>query len=185
MENLQGTRYVSTAAHCANNIYYAGGFDLDYVTGTESGSFDTQIHTAGSGHTIRNWAYDGQTQPNNYRQIQNKLTRAEQVVGATYCKYGRKTGYDCGELLNKNYICGTPLAQFTCMRLERFGVDMAGAGDSGGPVMTGLFALGMNHACITSSGSCDTPGETHPLVYIATNHMEGAVGPNVFILTNS
>lgn len=173
---LQG--YVTTAAHCPNNLTFQGGVVLTYDGAVYGGEFDHQLHH-NFAHTVRNWTYDGITYPNYRRNITGKIHRNNQPLGATYCKYGISTYHDCGEVVDRFAECDIPSPAFHCIRLERFGVDMATPGDSGGPVFISGNAVGMIQACISPDPECDVPSETNPMVYIASNYIEQGLGVTI------
>lgn len=182
--DLMGFRYASTAAHCLNSLtYQPGGIALNFNFGKFSGSVDMQVASVPSGSTISNFVYDGgHNWPLNTRPMIGTQTRAAQVVGGTYCKFGRTTGWGCGELQSKSEPCQTPAPANTCMFLSRSGVQLANEGDSGGPVFQGFFAAGWIHACIASAltGICLA---SSPLIYIAEDYI-GQLGNGTKVLTS-
>ncbi len=171
---------LSTAAHCHNGLTYQGGIALQFQSEVYSGSTDAQWHKS-AGNVMKNWANDGVTLPNLRRTITGKWTRVQQIVNATYCSYGINSNFKCGILTTKTNACATPSPQSTCMRLSSAGNSLVLAGDSGGPVFTGNDALGIIHACDTTSADsdCNDPNVPHKLIYIATNYVESGLGVSI------
>ena len=86
-----------------------------------------------------------------------EITEREQTTGISrgnfYCKTGKETGYDCGEVTNVNFCPG--YGGLSCsFFLLKGSSGMSENGDSGGPVYTGNKAVG------TISGKYF--GEGHP-----------------------
>jgi len=178
-----GFKYASTAAHCPTNLtYQPGGISLSFGAEKFSGSVDMEIAFPPSSTSISYFVYDGgHNFPLDTRPMIGTRTRAAQVVGGTYCKYGRSTGYTCGELQGKWDECATPSPANTCMFLSRSGVKMADDGDSGGPVFQGYFAAGWVHACFEDAftGQCQS---NTPMLYIAEDYISQLPGaPHVLI----
>lgn len=89
-----GEKGVTTAGHCLDTQYY-NGWQLPYKWGNGGGVYDIQWNSA-PGLTVRNLVWDGTYN----RFIYNYKFRSSQYVGEWVCKYGRTTGYGCGQIIN-------------------------------------------------------------------------------------
>lgn len=169
--NGTGATGVTTAAHCANSMSYAG-YSLTFEAGNLSGSYDIQWHSR-SGANFPNKIYKGD---GVYLLITGKVARASQPIGAFVCKSGVTTHKTCGEIETKNYAPSwVPSAAGTFIAVvNNLCSNMIDGGDSGGPVWIGSDAWG------TSSGY-DSGGGCERLIYMASNYVEG--GLNVSIRT--
>lgn len=164
---------ILTAGHCVNAQSYAGT-SLPFQSEAFSGSHDEQWHTT-PGFTPTNeikWQDDGST-----RTITSRVFWSSQSIGATICKYGLTTSYDCAEIQVKNLAPGyVPNASPTFIRASRLHTDMASPGDSGGPVFFGNGAYGI------TSGSVSGGPDTDDLIYVAEDYIE--IGLNVTVKTS-
>lgn len=168
VRSLSGTSGIVTAGHCANTISYQG-VNLPYVLGIYSGSHDEQWHTVGS-HTVRHgWISDGL----GGRNIIAKTYRSNQSIGAFVCKYGKTTGFGCGNIVSKTHAPSyIPNVQPTYIRVHKAGVDLASRGDSGGPVFSSNSAYGIVHGSIGSNNIDD-------LVYTTINYVESGLSVSI------
>lgn len=159
-----GTKGITTAAHCSNSQSY-NGVSLTFRSEQFTGSYDVQWHTK-SGYTVRNiirWWKDGST-----RSITATKSRSSQTVGGYVCKYGKTTYYTCGYISDKYYRPSyVPNASATFIRVDNtagYG-DLSSGGDSGGPWFLTNTAYG------THSGS---PGaDPNDAIYMAINYVSG------------
>lgn len=171
--HTSGSRGVTTAAHCGNS-QTVSGVALTFKFEWQYGSADVQWHSA-TGQTFRNWAYDGlndQTTP-YYRVISGKIPRLSLVIGGTYCKYGKTTGYGCGTLASR---VETPSwvnnASPTFLAIDNPSQVISLGGDSGGPTFSGGSAVGL------VSG---TSNSGHRLVSMS---MDGFAGLGITVATS-
>jgi hypothetical protein len=93
-------------------------------------------------------------------------------VGATVCKYGRSTGYTCGEIINKDYCW--PNAACTYIQVSRFNTNLVDGGDSGGPVYAGNDAYGIvkGERCFITC---------YDMIYTAENYIESGLGAIIML----
>lgn len=145
-----GQRGVTTAGHCsppeAGGEQYINGYIQLFKFQWFAGSADIQWHST-AGDTYRNWAYDGinDTSTPYYRLVTGTIARLSTVVGGTYCKYGKKTGYDCGKLNSRSESPGyVPNVTARYLGIDSTdGSVMSDKGDSGGPAFSGGKAIGI------------------------------------------
>lgn len=130
-----GTRGITTAGHCANAQSYAG--PLVFQSEKYSGGNDIQWHTQ-TGSSVTNSAYFGV----HTRVVKTWVT--SHTVGKWVCKYGRSTGYDCGQIKSNthNPTGCVPNATSNYVRVYKRFADLSEPGDSGGPFMSGNSAYG-------------------------------------------
>lgn len=133
---------VTTAGHCTNSIS-RNGTSLPHADEAYFGVYDVQWHRD-STFDVRNWAQDntaGGSTP-YYRVITGKRDANSTVTGQSVCKYGKTTGFDCGEITSMTYRPGyVPNGQPT-FGLISGAEDMSTGGDSGGPIYAGSYAVG-------------------------------------------
>ncbi|HJP89055.1 MAG TPA: hypothetical protein VJ850_08480 [Candidatus Limnocylindrales bacterium] len=177
-----GNRRITTAAHCPNTDITRNGTTLTFISQNYGGSHDEQLMSTGA-LTPTNRVLDGSrdTQTPNYRLVTGKTTRANQVINATYCRFGFGTvgSYACGTLLSKSEFGGMPSAVATTMYLGAINSDVASPGDSGGPVFTSGSALGMMEACVSFDPECNDPNLHDDLLYVAIDFVESGLGATV------
>jgi hypothetical protein len=162
---------ITTAGHCGNTGVY-NGTNLPFQGEALHDTFDIQWHTT-PGYTDQNWI---KWQPSGTtRSITGRVFWVNQPIGATICKYGKTTEYDCGEITAKNIALGfVPSSDMTFIQAHRAGVDLTEGGDSGGPVFVSGEAWGT--ICASSgTGLLDT-------VYMAEDYIE--TGLNVTVKTS-
>jgi streptogrisin C len=137
---------ITTAAHCNNQLQVYGGPDLNFKDGMYGASWDVQWHSHPS-EPFPPYARDATAEPGTpyYRIISDKKPRSAQNIGDFVCKYGRTTGFDCGDIIFTNY-CPSYIPNVVCTWMvasNDHGRDLCSPGDSGGPVYTGDTALGI------------------------------------------
>ena len=144
VKHSDGRRGIATAGHCKNDRQF-NGTDLDFVSSLLGGEHDVQWHEA-PGFTLRNLVYDG----SGNRYVYGTESVNDQTVGEYVCKYGITTGFDCGDIVAIDFQptdqtdCSIPCSfSATFIRVHKDGVDLADAGDSGGPWFRGNTAYGI------------------------------------------
>jgi len=165
VRNSSWTKGITTAAHCTNTLSYSGT-SLPYVSGSLAQTNDVQWHTT-PGFTDKNWAYDGIWGGSTpyYRTITSTVSRGSQDVGDWVCKYGKTTGYDCGEIISRTY-CPNWVGSCwdTFIRVDGGTKDLSSPGDSGGPVYYSSQAWGIHSGAVGS-------GSIHDMIYMAVNYV--------------
>lgn len=172
VQNSQGLRGVTTAAHCANSLSY-NGTTLTFQSEIKTGSYDVQWHTPPP-YTVTNLIRISTT--GTTRNITSTQPRSSQVVGGYVCKYGVTTGYTCGYISSKNFSSsGVPNSAATFIRVNNTGSwnDLSSSGDSGGPWFLTNTAYGVHHG-----SPSDDPNDA---IYMAVNYISGL---GVSVLTN-
>lgn len=166
VQNSQGIRGVSTAAHCSeSNTLDYNGIVLPVYDMLKWGSYDVSWHTT-PGLTVTN---QFQTDINGYlRRVAATQHRNYQSVGDYVCKYGVTSYYTCGFISSK-YVQGNVNfpAYFTFIRVDNTAgyTNLSSGGDSGGPWFNGTVAYGIHHG---EPG--DDPGDA---IYMAINYVDG------------
>jgi len=79
----------------------------------------------------------------------------EAAVGASVCKYGATTGWQCGTIQGKNQTITFP--EGTLTGLTRTNVCTE-PGDTGGPFVSGTQAQGV---LVAGSGNCSSGGTSY------------------------
>jgi hypothetical protein len=159
-------RGISTAGHCGNSETWVDtGQALAFQAQSVGGSHDEQWHKR-SDATIKNWAWDGNP---DWRWITGKRHRNNQSVGDYVCKFGKSTGYGCGNIVSKSTTgcVADPNATFIKVH-NSSGQDLANGGDSGGPWYISETALGIT--------SCQQGIDAH---YTAENYVESGLGVSI------
>lgn len=146
-----GVRGVTTAAHCGNS-QTVSGVGLTYKWEYFSGASDVQWHTASSAHTFRNFAADGVSDSTPYyRTITSTTSRLSLLLGGSYCKTGKTTGYGCGTLNSRTeYASWVPNDTQTYLAIDSSSSSFCIGGDSGGPVSRSSSAVGLVSGCTTN-----------------------------------
>ena len=139
VKHINGVTGIITAAHCPNDLSY-NGTNLTFKGSAEGGSYDVQWHAV-PGFTVRNLLFDGLSN----RYIYSTKHRDNLVVNEWVCKYGKTTGYGCGNIIDKNYLPTTPDHTWSArfIRVHHEGIDLSEPGDSGGPWFLGNTAYGI------------------------------------------
>lgn len=150
---------VTTAGHRANALEFSNGDDIVFQAERMGGNQEAQRHTT-PGRTDRPWVKDG---TDSHRIVKSRTARAEQVIGAGVCKYGRTTGYTCGIIESKSFDPGEGF-EATFIRVDNGDSgDLSGPGDSGCPWFSGNSAYGTHVGAPT-----DDPNDA---VYMAQNYL--------------
>ena len=168
---------ISTAGHCSNTQSY-GTTNLGYVTEWWRGSFDVQWHVpkyANSGLLFKPWARDNQPTSQGtayYREMYSVVNRPDQAIGLFVCKYGRRTGFTCGEISSRSFDPNTTQNKTaTFIRLNKVGpYILSEQGDSGGPVYEGHAAIGITKGGWHSGTDC-SPADCGDMWYMAINYL--------------
>ncbi|MYC31724.1 MAG: hypothetical protein F4X64_00915 [Chloroflexi bacterium] len=147
VENASGTKGITTAGHCYDTQHY-DGYWVPYEDGTFQKSHDVQWHTVRD-YTVKNKIKVG----SGTRSITSTKSRSSQAVGNYVCKYGKVTGYTCGNIVDKSFQfedngrfdCDDPgncQWKATWIRVHNDGVNLSEGGDSGGPWFSKYTAYG-------------------------------------------
>ena len=167
VKRSDGTKGITTAAHCPNTLSYEGT-ELSFERGKLGGSYDVQWHTA-PGFTVTNkirFTSDGST-----RRITGTVGRSAQSVGEYVCKYGKVTHYTCGYIASANLRPPDFSATFIWVDNAAGYNNLSSGGDSGGPWFLGNDAYG------THFGS---PGDDgNDAVYMAVNYISEGIEVDV------
>ena len=167
VKKSDGTKGITTAAHCPNSLSY-DGTDLSFEGGIEGGSYDIQWHTA-PGYTVTNkirFTSGGAT-----RSITGTVVRSEQSVGEYVCKYGKVTHYTCGYIASVNLRPPGLSATFIWVDNTAGDDNLSSGGDSGGPWFLGNDAYG------THVGSA--ADDENDAVYMAVNYISEGIEVDV------
>ncbi|HFS0487151.1 TPA: S1 family peptidase [Pseudomonas aeruginosa] len=160
-----GLQGVLTAGHCQS----ASGIDtytgIDGATATlgqqgwvQNANADLLWYTGTTGETFGPWFY-----ADAWRQTTGRRTQGATTVGASFCHYGKNSGYSCGTIhtvyANPGSICGAPNYNSPCNAsfVRVGGTNLRCVeGDSGGPWFTaGTLAAGIHFAGVPSGvGAC-------------------------------
>jgi hypothetical protein len=144
----------TTAAHCGHDL----GPGFTFIYEWEYGPYDLQWHTT-PGQTVRSWAYDGVP---SYRHVTGTRARGDQYDGEWVCKYGRTTGYGCGQIADRYFASTWPNDDHSFVRVHHpEDAVLIRGGDSGGPWYNGGTAYGMTHANFGNDG-----------IYMAINYVQ-------------
>jgi hypothetical protein len=164
VQNSEGLRGITTAAHCPNSLSYNGS-SLTFQSEILSGSYDIQWMRA-PGFTVTNKIQSSSSGAT--RNITSTKHRNDQVIGGYVCKYGKTSGYTCGYISDKN-ICpsSVPNCGATFIRVDNTAGynDLSSSGDSGGPWFLVNTAYGTH---VGSPG--DDPNDA---IYMAVNYVGG------------
>jgi hypothetical protein len=169
-----GKSGLSTAQHCDNSqTYLPTGQSLSFVAENSTTGYDVQWHTR-SDATFPNRVWDGNP---DWRQIVAVRNRAFQNVGDYACKFGKVTGYGCGNIVSRDAtLCQTGgKGAVTGIRVHNnSNANLMDGGDSGMPWFLGETALGVASciASVSGHGWIDS-------IYMAANYVES--GLNVTI----
>lgn len=150
VEDQDHNKGITTAGHCKDNLSH-NGTALTYETGHYSGSLDVQWHT--SSFDEKNKVKTGSASTREINDTQNSHS-----VGQYVCKYGIKTEYSCGRVIDVNFNPGIQDSEChpasscdwnsTWIRVRSSnGDDMCTLGDSGGPFFLGNKAVGTMAFC--------------------------------------
>lgn len=166
VRNSAGVLGIATAAHCGNTQRHAGVL-LPFQRENQTGSCDIQWHTDASFTAVPKFIGRGTS---NIRSVTATKPRSSQVINGYVCKYGKVTGYRCGNIETKNaslnYVTNS---NATFIRVRRINEQLSAGGDSGGPWFLNNTAYGIH------SG-----GTTNTAVYTAIDYVPRCVGVNLF-----
>ena len=181
VQDSQGTKGITTAAHCDDSLSYSGTA-LIHRGEIEGGSADVQWHTT-PGFTVRNRIHVGYGET---RDVTGTRHRDSQGVNAYVCKYGKITGYDCGRIVDKSYkpswYCSDRRACYWSPTFIRVTPEdptslFVDLGDSGGPWFSGTTAWGT----LVGWQSEDVDGiHVTDAIYMAINYLS-QIGVSVLI----
>jgi streptogrisin C len=164
------TEGLITAAHCSNTLTL-NNVNLPFQAADQTGNDDVQWHTT-PGLVDKNWVRVNAA--GEYRVISSKRSRANQAIGSTVCKYGRRTYYTCGTIVSKGiappYVTN---ANPVFIQFHTAGQIVVDATDSGGPVISLYTALGIVSGFIYLSPT------TQDGVYEAEDYAEIALGLSI------
>lgn len=166
---VSGERGITAAGHCGNQQSYQGA-PLAWRTTRFFGNHDEAWFSAPGLFNVRSgWINDGL----GGRNIIAVRHRDNQAVGAFVCKYGRTTLFDCGNVTSRTFAPSyVPQAAQTFMLAKKTGVDMASAGDSGGPVFSSNGAWGIVSGSVGSNN-------IDQVIYVAINYVEAGMSVRV------
>lgn len=184
--NVDGIDGVLTARHCFLGVIPANAFASYYAPLVEGNNRlvlqgiveDRNFYTSGQ-HDImflsnnknpsQGYVYQGDPYLGKVKYTMDSahtLTKEQNILGTWVCKYGQKTGYTCGEVIEKNYYSN---AKYGCGRKNTYGNNNSceatlirvsspyfkcDGGDSGAPVFSfisekeDLVANGILSQCI-------------------------------------
>ncbi len=176
VKNAVGTRGITTAAHCEDEVSY-NGTDLDHEDAEIGYRYDIQWFTAPD-FTITNKIRS--TSGGGTRRITGTVHRTSQSVGEYVCKYGKTTHYTCGYIETKNYRPDEtddfphPAPNFIRVNNTAGYDNLSSPGDSGGPWFFSNDAYG------THVGS--PAGDSDDAYYMAVNYISRGI--HVDVLTS-
>lgn len=137
-----GADGVTDAAHCPNSGVTENGISLTFVAGQWGADQDVQwFHTPNM--TDTNLVKDGSS---STRTITSRTGRSQMFVSEMVCKYGRTSGYSCGQIVSVNSNPGSldnHTYNSTFIRAGGGNLSSQG-GDSGGPWFFGNSAFAIN-----------------------------------------
>lgn len=154
-KNTTGTKVLTTAAHCNNQLAYqswatGGSTDVRFGVQNYTSQNDAQYHfTAGIGSALF-WVNGG------YRDVFGVTLRTQLANGELICADGRSSTYDCGTVASIYSTLGG--SQTECngpcdnVFIATTGLTF-NSGDSGGSVFAGNQAIGLTKAKYTSGGT--------------------------------
>ncbi len=158
---ISGTKWkgITTAAHCGNSqSWVASGESLTFRGELYGNGYDTQWHTLpGQPNAATNQVFDGQSwhTPPYFQTITGYTGKQWLSIGQWICKYGKVTGFDCGQITNLNSGGCAPL-ELSAIRIHAAGVDLGEPGDSGYPWFDNSLAIATHSCGINGSGEGDS-----------------------------
>lgn len=165
LNNGTADRGITTAGHCDNALSY-NGTNMTFQLESMGSNHDEQWHTI-TGYTVRNWVKDY----SGTRSITSRTSRSSQVVGQQVCKYGRVTGWGCGNITSVDSTgCQNGGSQHIYLQAQLL-VDLVDSGDSGSPTFRDNSAYGLM-SCMAGTGYVDG-------IYIAVDYVESGLGVTV------
>lgn len=150
-----GTTGIATAGHCPNGLTHenTSGYDeyTVYFEDEYTGKWgDFQWGTTTDTEVARFYA--------SYSSTRIVTSVANPTKGQTLCRFGHKTGYECGTVASTSGTCITTNGKKAC-HLVRMKEDEAEGGDSGGPWFYNYAAYGFHTGWTTCgalwSSTCD------------------------------
>ncbi|MEN8401123.1 S1 family peptidase [Acinetobacter towneri] len=179
IKNSAGTRYMTTAGHCDNNLIdRESGVTLNFVDESRNANQDVQWHSVASGNTIVPEFYaDSQTVA---RTLTGRRTRASTTQGDNVCHQGKTTGYSCGYVAQTNYAptysnaCNGQTCNPVWVRVKGTasgtgnGTLKCYQGDSGGPVFASQTAFGLLKGTLASGTGV---GQCTEYYYMSTDEL--------------
>jgi len=170
-----GVRGITTSGHCSNSQSYLGT-SLPMQHQAFGGSFDVQWHTT-PGHIPEPSMWDG----GGKRNVTAKKHWQNQMQGQFVCKYGKVTGYTCGNIVtttfqpnDNDHNCGCVYnANFVWVH-NSSGVQLSLSGDSGGPWFNGTTAYGITKGH-------NPAGQYKDAYYMAVNFIETGLPVSVLL----
>lgn len=165
LNNGTADRGITTAGHCDNSLSY-NGTNMTFQLESMGSNHDEQWHTI-TGYTVRNWVRDY----SGTRSVTSRTARSSQVVGEQVCKFGRVTGWGCGNITSVDSTgCQNGGTQHIYLQAQQF-VDLVDSGDSGSPTFRSNSAYGLI-SCMAGTGYVDG-------IYIAVDYVESGLGVTV------
>lgn len=184
VQSTSGLTGVTTAAHCQNDQSITDPLGATYALTFQAekygSGYDWQWHTL-AGATVTNTIRDGAS---TTRSITGQLLWAGQNVGDAVCKFGKSSGFTCGQITDKN-LCftqtdGTTGCHFIKVESVPAGNALSAPGDSGGPWFSGNTARGSHSLGFDDLGSAYTA-----IDYLSGGSIATAGIPGVTIMTSS
>lgn len=168
IKNANGTKYMSTAAHCPNNFKSKQDGTPYTFVGEIPFAQSNDLQWNSTTANITNKFYVG---PTTTRTLTGRRTLSATRVGDSVCHYGNSTGYSCGTVRGVGVIVpeydpntGAPLFPGS------FWVDVntstCGGSDSGGPVFT---ALTIASGILSLGAIDDVTGACQGYYYVPTD----------------
>ena len=162
-----GTLGIVTAGHCGANQSYLG-VALPFMAEVFFGSCDVQWHRDANHTAVPKFLA---TQPCCPRAITATRPRGNQAVGNFVCKWGKGSGFTCGNISDVSFAPGyVPNVAPVYIRVRSNGGALSAAGDSGGPWYNGNTGYGV-HNCGIGNDAC----------YMAINLIPACLGVNVVL----
>ncbi len=164
VENSSGTRGISTAGHCHENLTDDGSsltFEEDY----EAYHGDFQWHTGTQ--TLTNDFYGGSSSASEVHS-RGASSVGSPSVGQTLCRNGRISNRDCQEVRKLNFC-----KRLIC-NLVQMGERQSARGDSGGPVYSSNTAYGIHHGWVT-----DPRWPFYRDLFSRADHIDDALGVSI------
>jgi streptogrisin C len=143
-----GSRIFLTAGHCTAGkpSFSRNG----YVLG-DTGSSSYPGNDFGTVKVIDGWDLRGEVERWNENDIRIRGT-ANPTVGASVCKSGKTTRWSCGRVVAKNVTVNYGDNQIVKGLYQH--TACVQTGDSGGPNLTGSYALGITSGAALIRGEC-------------------------------
>lgn len=147
---VTGNKGIATAGHCGTSD---GEYNGTYVY-FQSRGFGGNADVGWFDSPAVAWGARFKFNGSDTRDVTSRKSRAYMNIGDGICKYGKVTGYKCGEITNVTYCPSyVPNCLDTFFRLHNgSNLDISEDGDSGGPVFLAEQAWGFNSG-ETGSGS--------------------------------